>query len=104
MLAKVHPLDGAIITFHIQDDRGALIAGALLQATSTDVGPWQGLSDGAGNFIASLFAGRYNLDGQRDRLRHAHAAREPRSYRHHHDRPDTGGGPQAFTGPASPTG
>lgn len=57
----IHVEDGAIITFHIQDDRGAPIAGALLQATSTDVGPWQGLADGAGNFIASLFAGRYNL-------------------------------------------
>ena len=57
----IHVDDGAIITFHIQDDRGAPIAGALLQATSTDVGPWQGLTDGAGNFIASLFAGHYNL-------------------------------------------
>src|SRR3954464_15716846 len=46
----IHAEDAAIITFHIQDDGGAPIGGALLRATSTDVGPWQGLTDGGGNF------------------------------------------------------
>src|SRR5262249_3041899 len=45
----IHIEDGASITFHVQNDRGAPIAGALLQATSTDVGPWQGLTNGSGD-------------------------------------------------------
>jgi hypothetical protein len=51
------------MTFHVQDPTGALIAGALLQATSTTVGvgPWQGLTDGNGDFIAGLAPGIYNL-------------------------------------------
>jgi hypothetical protein len=57
----IHPEDGASITFHIQDDRGAPIAGALLKATSNDVGPWAGLTNGAGDFNAFLFAGNYTL-------------------------------------------
>ena len=96
--------DGAIITFHIQDDRGALIAGALLQATSTDVGPWQGLSDGAGNFIASLFAGRYNLTvsaaGFDTRTLPANLAATGTD----HDRPDTGGRNRDPGRPTNPNG
>src|SRR3954463_11840947 len=61
MARGIHVEDAATITFHVQDPSGLPIAGALLQATSTDVGPWQGLTNGSGNFIANLFAGQYNL-------------------------------------------
>src|SRR5258706_6671251 len=61
MARGIHVEDAAIITFHVQDPSGLPIASALLQATSTDLGPWQGLTNGGGDFVANLFAGGYIL-------------------------------------------
>lgn len=46
------------IVFHVQDPQAHPIAGALLSASSVH-GPWQGLTDAAGNFVAHLTAGHY---------------------------------------------
>lgn len=50
----------AEIIFHVQDPQAKPISGALLSATSPN-GPWQGLTNLAGNFKANLGSGHYDL-------------------------------------------
>jgi len=49
------------IVFHVQDPEARPIAGALVSGTSTEHGFWQGLTDGAGDFVANLSPGHYGI-------------------------------------------
>lgn len=48
------------IVFHVQDPNAKPIAGAMLNATST-AGPWLGMTDATGNFVANLTPAHYDI-------------------------------------------
>lgn len=51
----------AQIIFHVQGPTGTPIGGALLSATSPSVGPWQGLTNPCGDFVADLAPATYDV-------------------------------------------
>jgi len=51
----------ALIAFHVQDERGRPLSGALIQATNQAHGDWAGVTNPCGDFLAMLGAGHYDL-------------------------------------------
>jgi len=51
----------ALIAFHVQDDRGRPLSGALIHAKNLLHGDWAGVTNPCGDFLATLGPGRYDL-------------------------------------------
>ena len=50
-----------LIAFHVQDQRGRPLSGAVIQAKNEPHGDWAGVTNPCGDFLATLGAGHYDL-------------------------------------------
>src|SRR5213596_919438 len=50
-----------LIAFHVEDQRGRPLGGALITAKNEPLGNWAGITNPCGDFLATLGAGRYEL-------------------------------------------